>query len=84
MKYADFMMLDESRQCLEIFNFCRFVSHRQIMGKWVALYMLHAFYVEIWYSPDLKSFDKVYAFEDATCLEPYLESIELPDLFLTK
>lgn len=51
------------------------------MGCSVALYKMPEFFAEVWYSPEDNQIALVQGFESRELLEPYLDAIDLEELF---
>ncbi|WP_162055958.1 hypothetical protein [Pontibacter pamirensis] len=57
-----------------------FLAVRQRHGCTVVLYHLQEIFAEVWYHPESNVLLMVHGYDKHTCLEPYLESIDLREL----
>lgn len=56
------------------------MSRKGRMGR-ISLYQVNLFFVEVWYDPEYTCVKMVREFECSTFLEPYLENIQILELY---
>lgn len=81
MKFSDFKWLDLPSQAYIIYRRGVYLSERSEDDLFVALYQVNDFYVEIYYRLNNSEIVKFISFHGDVLLEPYLNKIQLKELF---
>jgi hypothetical protein len=78
----DFKVASFEKKCEHVTTQSNYITSRSDEQKKVYLYHSGKYFVEVYYAPVLKRVLLIRAFNDASSLFPYTESISLEDLKL--
>jgi hypothetical protein len=81
MDFYEFNYLTGSDRAELVWQHGSLLAIREHMGCSVILYKLPEFFTEVWYSPEDNQIVLVHGFKSSELLEPYIESINLEELF---
>ena len=81
MKLADFILLGEDERIAVLWREANIIAERKDRGYNVFLYQIYSFYIEVWHSCNLKDKYKLRSFSGTEELEPYLQKIDISNLF---
>ncbi len=78
----DFQYASFEKKCDVVTSYSNFLSTRSLGDCKVYLYHTDHFFIEVYYSPELKKVLMIHAFNNAAGLDPYAEMVSLADLNL--
>ena len=81
MKLSEFIILSKEEKKVFLFKEGAPIAKRQIPGYKVFLFQLPCFYVEIHCSVENKEIKDFMMFQDAEYLTPYLNAIQINNIF---
>lgn len=79
MGLYEFIALDTNTKATTVWNHATFLMSRTSVSGKVNLYSLEDFYVEVYYNQELNCIEDIRSFKSVSCLDAYLEIIELGD-----
>lgn len=80
MDLHQFIYKPFDQRAADVLEYGIFLAARIERGYSVFLYDMRDFYAEAWYDPRKNKITVVVGFASVLCLEPFLETIKLPDL----
>lgn len=78
----DFQYASFEKKCDVVTSYSNFISTRSLGECNVYLYHTDHFFIEVYYSPQLKEVLMIQAFNGTSGLDPYAEMVSLADLNL--
>jgi hypothetical protein len=78
----DFQYASFEKKCDVVTSYSDYLSMRLLGECKVYLYHTEQFFIEVYYSPNYKKVLMINAFNDATGLSPYADTVSLSDLNL--
>ena len=81
MTYAEFKKLDDDAKAQISLQYAVPVATREVDGCKYILYQLFSFYIEGQFTLAFNAITEYRAFENMALIEPYLEEVNLEDLY---
>lgn len=82
MKLHTFEQLQKDEQEEVVWQQGVLLDERTEKGFTILLFQIHAFYVEVFYNIYLNEIMRLKSFSSPTYLQPYLEKMDVSDVFL--
>ena len=81
MTFHQFTNLPEDMKAKELWAQGANIGERNCVRHTLFLYQIHSFYAEVVYDNTMNDIVGLRAFNDTELLEPYLQEIEIPELY---
>ena len=82
MTLYDFVRLNQAEREALVWLYGTFIAVRYSSGCSVCLYFMGQFFAEVFYLPESPEVMLVRALKSKSCLDPYLEMVDLSDIML--
>lgn len=81
MKLSDFILLNEEEKKRAVLHEGVLISKRAAPSSFIFLFQVRNFYVEACFNADSKDIEEFRMFSQTSFLQPYLDKINLDDLW---
>ena len=82
MTLCEYNRLDQVEQFEALYNYGIHISDRADKDYCIILFQLHSFYVELYFHIEENALKKLRSFTNVDLITPYLEHIDLSELFI--
>jgi len=82
MDFYDFIRMDQEQREAAVWEQGTFIAVRISCGCSIVLYAMDKFFAEVVYLPDMNQVMLVRGFKSKSCLEPYLEMVDLSEIMI--
>ncbi|WP_170871913.1 hypothetical protein [Pontibacter indicus] len=80
MELYEFNLKPQAERIAAVWEHGSFLAIRSEASYSIVLYHMGKFFAEIWYNPNSNSVERTRSFKSQSCLNPYLDLIDLSEL----